>query len=97
MNRKASAHANAVGIDTLRHKVAETGHNIAEIGHLARRAASNKLRNLKRAAYTSVGESKDMLMAMEGRLEGRIQRQPVKSVLIAAGIGLVLGFIFRKL
>jgi ElaB/YqjD/DUF883 family membrane-anchored ribosome-binding protein len=98
MNRKSPAHrSHEVAIDSLRDKVSETGHNIAEIGHIAKRAATDKIRSLKRAAYSSVEEGKDKLLALEGRLEGRIKRQPMKSVLIAAGIGLAMGLIFRKL
>lgn len=89
--------ANAHSMSNLRDKVAETGHNIAEIGHLARRAANDKLHDIGAAAAARVGRGKEKLMEVEGRLENRIQHQPIKSILVAAGIGLLLGIVFRKL
>ena len=36
------------------------------------------------------------ILALEGRLETGIQRQPIKGVLVAAAIGLLMGMLLRK-
>jgi ElaB/YqjD/DUF883 family membrane-anchored ribosome-binding protein len=39
---------------------------------------------------------RDMAQQWEQNLEGYIQEQPIKSILIAAGVGLLLGVLLKR-
>ena len=64
------------------------------------KAVRNDLTNLGRAAKTVAQEKLDTTRKhageWEGKFEGFIREQPVKSMLIAAGTGALLGWLLRR-
>ena len=96
MNTMVRKNNNSREVPGLRDKLSETGQNILEIGHLARRAANTKLHELRDAAASQVGKGKEKLSSLEERLESGIQSKPIKGVLIAAAVGLVMGLMLRR-
>jgi ElaB/YqjD/DUF883 family membrane-anchored ribosome-binding protein len=82
--------------DTLRDKVAQTRENIADMGHLAKEAVQDKFTELKDRAAETFGEGKEKLHELEESLARRVREAPMKSVLIAAGVGLALGWLWRR-
>ena len=64
------------------------------------KAVRKDLTNLGRAAKTVAQEKLDTTRQhagkWEGKFEGFIREQPVKSMLIAAGAGAVLGWLLRR-
>jgi ElaB/YqjD/DUF883 family membrane-anchored ribosome-binding protein len=82
--------------DRLREKVSETRHNIADMGHLAKETVQDKLHELKERAAGKYGEGKEKLNEMEESFVLKVRAAPMKSVLIAAGVGLVIGYLWRR-
>jgi ElaB/YqjD/DUF883 family membrane-anchored ribosome-binding protein len=82
--------------DGLREKLVETRHNISDMGHLAKEAVQDKLHDLKDRAAEKYGEGKEKLHELEEGLVRRVRNAPMQSVMIAAGIGLALGFLWRR-
>jgi len=82
--------------DKLREKMVETRDNLADMGHLAKETMQDKLHELKERATEKYGEGKERLHDFEESLVRQVREAPMKSVLIAAGIGLALGFIWRR-
>ena len=82
--------------DRLREKVSETREDIAEIGHLAKETVQDKFHELKDRATEKYGEGKDKVQELEATVARKVRESPMKSVLIAAGVGLVLGYIWRR-
>ena len=82
--------------DTLRDKLSETRHNIAEMGTLAKEAVQEKYQRVKERASEKYEEGKEKLHEFEENLTRKVRNAPMQSVLIAAGVGLVLGFICRR-
>ena len=80
----------------LRDKLFETRDNITDVGHLATDAVRDKLHELKDYASTKYGEGKEKVHALEERFASTVRESPMKSVLIAAGVGLVLGCLWRR-
>jgi ElaB/YqjD/DUF883 family membrane-anchored ribosome-binding protein len=91
----------------LREKAAGIGQSLREAGSQAKEAAAEQLGQLKETAsqYYQQGRDKaaeyyqqgrDKAMEMEHDLEDYVRSQPLKSVLIAAGVGLLLGILWRR-
>lgn len=82
--------------ERLRDALAATRGNIADMGHIAKDAVQDKYHELKDKAAEKLGEGKEKLQAYEENLARRVREAPMKSVLIAAGVGLVLGWLWRR-
>ena len=80
----------------LRDKVSETRENLADMGHLAKEAVQDKFEELKDRAAAKYGEGKEKGQELEESFARRVRAAPMKSVLIAAGVGLALGFLWRR-
>ena len=94
-------------VDQLKEKAQEVGQGLRDIGQQAKQAASEQIGQIRDTAseYYQQGREKaaeyyeqgrEKAMELEQNLEGYIREQPVKSVLIAAGIGLLLGMLWRR-
>jgi len=81
--------------DKLRDKVAETRENITDMGHLAKETVQEKFHELKDRASEKYDDGKEKLSELEQSLVGKVRESPIKAVLIAAGVGLALGFFWR--
>lgn len=82
--------------DRLREKTSETRDNIAEIGHLAKETVQDKYQELKELASEKYSAGKQKLVDLESSFADTIRGTPMKSVLIAAGAGLLLGILWRR-
>ena len=82
--------------DKFNDKMAETRENIADMGHLAKEAVQDKLHDLADSASAKYGAGKEKLQALEESFVGKVHDSPIKSLLIAAGAGLLLGFLLRR-
>ena len=81
---------------TLRDKVAEAGEHLREVGHLARDAAQEGVQRVKQTATRKFEQGWDKVKGLEEDVESRIRSHPLKSVLIAAGVGFLLSLIVRR-
>ncbi len=82
--------------ERLREKAAETRDNIADIGHLAKETVQEKYQEMKELAADKYSAGKQKLADMETSFEDTVRETPMKSVLIAAGVGLLLGILWRR-
>lgn len=80
----------------LREKISETRENIADVGHLASETAQDKFHELKDRASEKYDEGKEKLHELEATFEQKVRESPIKSILIAAGVGLALGYLWRR-
>ena len=82
--------------DRFRDKAAETRGNLSEMGHLAKEAVQEKLHDLKDGAAEKFASGKEKLHDMEASLLHAVRGAPVKSLLIALGVGVTLSFLWRR-
>jgi ElaB/YqjD/DUF883 family membrane-anchored ribosome-binding protein len=82
--------------ETLRSKAVETRDNITDMAHIAKDAVKDKYNDLKDKVSEKYGEGKQKLGEFEESMAHRVREAPMKSVLIAAGVGLALGFLWRR-
>ena len=82
--------------ERLRDKMTETRENIVDMGHLAKDAMTEKLHELRETASEKYGEGKEKLHDFEENLVRSVRKSPMKSVLIAAGVGLAIGCLWGR-
>jgi ElaB/YqjD/DUF883 family membrane-anchored ribosome-binding protein len=92
----SKANDSARAPERLRDKMTETRENIVDMGHLAKEAVTDKLHDLKDRASEKYDEGKEKLHDFEESLLKSVRKSPMKSVLIAAGVGLAIGCLWGR-
>jgi ElaB/YqjD/DUF883 family membrane-anchored ribosome-binding protein len=82
--------------EQLRDKASEVGQNLRDIGGQVRSAASEKYNELREQAGEYYQQGRDTAQQWEQSLEDYIQEKPLKAVMIAAGVGLLLGLLWKR-
>lgn len=77
--------------DRLREQAHAVTEDIQEMGGIARDAAEEKLERVRENASELCDEGRDKVRQAARSLEQYIAEQPLTSVLIAGGVGLLLG------
>ncbi len=82
--------------EQMRQKASEAGQNIREMGAQAKEAARQQVEQVRQQASEYYERGREQAMEWEQNLERYIQDQPIKSLLIATGIGFALGAIWKR-
>lgn len=94
--------------EQLKQSTSELGGHLREIGthakgaagealHQAKDVASEKYGKVRDAAGEYYEQGREKVGEYQGQLETYVREQPIKALLIAAGAGLVLGAIWKRL
>jgi ElaB/YqjD/DUF883 family membrane-anchored ribosome-binding protein len=74
----------------------QVGENLRDLGGQVRDAAREKYSQLSDQAQQYYEQGRQMAHEWEEGLESYIQEKPLQSVLIAAGIGVLLGLLWKR-
>jgi ElaB/YqjD/DUF883 family membrane-anchored ribosome-binding protein len=84
------------GTSNLTDKAAEVGQNLRDLGGQVRDQAREKYQQFSEQAQDYYGQGREMAQQWEQGLESHIQEKPLQSLLIAAGIGMLLGILWKR-
>jgi ElaB/YqjD/DUF883 family membrane-anchored ribosome-binding protein len=80
--------------------VAEFGSTVAtdfhDMQHAAKRMVTDSADAFRGAAKDYLDEGRARATHMMGRVQGKVQDEPVKSLLLAAGVGMLIGAVFFR-
>jgi ElaB/YqjD/DUF883 family membrane-anchored ribosome-binding protein len=82
--------------EQIRDTARQVKENVSALGSQMRDVASEKFGELKGQAAEYYRQGKIRARAFEEDVVDYIREKPVQSILIAAGVGLVLGVFFRR-
>lgn len=82
--------------DDLRQQARVVKDDLRGLTKTAKEVAQDKLGEVKQKAAGYVDEGKQKVVRAEDQVESYIREQPLKSVLIAAGAGVLLGFLLSR-
>jgi ElaB/YqjD/DUF883 family membrane-anchored ribosome-binding protein len=82
--------------DHIREKAQEIGSNVREIGGQIGDVAREQYENIRGRAAGYYNEGRRRASEWEEGIEEYIQDRPIHSILMAAGIGLLLGLLWRR-
>lgn len=88
--------SHGTGGTRLREQAGVVREDLRELGGAAREAAQQKLEDAGRATSQFVDTKKEQLSAYEDELVAYVRSKPVQSVLVAAGIGALLGMFWSR-
>ena len=77
-------------------KLSETRDKIVDMGHLASETAQEKYNEFKDRASEKYEDGKEKLQDLEPTFDQKGRASPVKSVLSEAGLGMVVGYLWRR-
>jgi len=81
----------------LKDKAAEMASNARDVGAQVRDAATEHYQAARDAASEYYQAGKDKAAQWEEGIEEYVRQQPVKALVIAAGVGVLLGIIWKRL
>lgn len=84
------------GAEPMREKAQQVGQNIREMGEMAREAAKNRFEQVRQSATEYYETGKEKAMEYKENLEDVIRDKPIRAVMIAAGVGVLLGMLMRR-
>jgi ElaB/YqjD/DUF883 family membrane-anchored ribosome-binding protein len=82
--------------EQLREKTQEVQENLRDMGSQVRDAAQEKIGEIRNRASEYYQQGRERLSDWEQDLEGYVRERPLQSLLIAAGVGVVLGLLWRR-
>jgi len=82
--------------DRLRAQAREVTKDLKEMGHIANEAVQENVGQMRENASEYYELGRDGVHKVERTFKQFIREQPLKSLLIAAGVGLVLGRFWRR-
>jgi ElaB/YqjD/DUF883 family membrane-anchored ribosome-binding protein len=74
----------------------QVGEGIRNLGEQVKETAQEKYESLRDAASDYYETGRERAQQWEEGLEGYVQDKPVKALLIAAGVGFLLGAIWKR-
>ncbi len=82
--------------EQMKQTASQVQENIREMGSQVRDVATEKYNQLRDQAGEYYEQGRQRAMEWEQTLEEYVQEKPVQSLLMAAGVGLLLGFFWRR-
>lgn len=82
--------------EQLRDTASQVGQQLRDAGSQVRDAASQKYEDLRNQASEYYEEGRQRAQEWEQTVEDYVQQQPVKALLIAAGVGFLMGAIWKR-
>ena len=98
MSRAESGSASNQGAASqLKDKASEMASGIRDMGTQAYDAAAEKYQSVKDSAAEYYQAGHDKAVAWEAQIESYVRERPIKSLLMAAGAGMLLGIIWKRI
>lgn len=82
--------------EQFRKSATQLADDMKRVGDALKTLAGDSLDNVQGKLMRLYGEGRDRYNEAEGRFESKIRADPLKAVLIAAGVGFVLAYLRRK-
>jgi ElaB/YqjD/DUF883 family membrane-anchored ribosome-binding protein len=81
----------------IKDKVSEAASSVRDMGQQAYDAATEKYENVRDSAAEYYQAGREKAMEWESQIESYVREQPIKSLLMAAGVGCLLGMIWKRI
>ena len=80
----------------LRETASQVGENLRELGGQVRETATQQYEQLRQQAGDYYEQGRQRAQEMEQNLEQYVQEKPIQALLIAAGVGMLLGILWKR-
>ena len=84
------------GMENLRDKTSDIKSSLQEMGSSAKQAAQEQYEGMRDAMSGYYEQGRERAMELEHSLESRVREKPISSLLVATGLGFLIGMIFTR-
>ncbi len=84
------------GMDQMREKTSDIKQSLSDMGSAAKQVAQEQYEGVRDTVSTYYDQGRERAMEFEQSLEKRIQERPISSVLVATGLGFLLGLVWMR-
>jgi ElaB/YqjD/DUF883 family membrane-anchored ribosome-binding protein len=84
------------GQGDLRQGAAQVGQQLRDMGTQMRDQAQEKFEQMRQQANEYYEQGRERAREIEQSLEQYVQEKPIQSLLIAAGVGMLLGILWKR-
>jgi len=84
------------GAGDLKEAASQVGQNLRDLGGQVRDTATQQYEQLRQQANDYYEQGRQRAVEMEQSLEQYVQEKPIQSLLIAAGVGMLLGVLWKR-
>src|SRR5689334_249374 len=95
-NQGGGSQGGTSGASDLRDAASQVGQNLRDLGGQVRDTATQQYEQLRDQASEYYEQGRQRAMEMEQSLEQYVQDKPIQSLLIAAGVGMLLGMLWKR-
>ena len=82
--------------DDLKEKAGKVGQDLRDVAGAVRDVAGEQYENVRQRASDYVQQGRERVMEWEEGIEGYVKDNPVRALLIAGGVGLLVGLLWRR-
>jgi ElaB/YqjD/DUF883 family membrane-anchored ribosome-binding protein len=82
--------------EQLREKAGQVGQSLREMADVAKETGREQIDRARERAVEYYEEGRERVRMWGENLEAYVQEQPLRALLIAGGVGLLLGIIFKR-
>jgi ElaB/YqjD/DUF883 family membrane-anchored ribosome-binding protein len=82
--------------DAVREKAQQATQNLRDLGNQVRDAATEKYNQFSDQAKDYYNQGREAAQNVEQNIESYVQEKPIQALLIAAGVGLLLGVLWKR-
>ena len=81
---------------SLKDTASEVGENLRNLGSQVKDQATQQYENMRQQATDYYEQGRERAMQMEQTLEEYVQEKPIQALMIAAGVGVLLGLLWKR-
>jgi ElaB/YqjD/DUF883 family membrane-anchored ribosome-binding protein len=96
MSRMNEGSEKAAGAADLKQTARQVSQNLRDLGSQARETATQQYDQLRDQATEYYEQGRERAREMEQSLEQYVQEKPIQALAIAAGVGLLLGILWKR-
>jgi ElaB/YqjD/DUF883 family membrane-anchored ribosome-binding protein len=83
-------------MDQLREKTSDVKSSLQEMGSSAKQMAQEKFEDVRDSMVGYYEQGRDKAIELEHSLENRIRERPISSLLVATGVGFLVGMLWMR-
>ena len=84
------------GMENVREKAGDIKSNLQDMGSAAKQMAQEQYEGVRDTMSTYYEQGRERAMELEHSLESRVREKPVSSILIATGLGFLIGMLWMR-
>jgi len=96
MNEPTGQTGQTGGAGDLRETASQVGQSVRDLGGQVRDVATEQYEQVRRQAQEYYEQGRERAREVQQNLESYIQEKPIQSLLIAAGVGMLLGILWKR-